>query len=337
MGKTLDVARDRAFDQTKTVLPAEMARGVHMRNAPSLRALKLMHLMIGTAGGRMADEVEHWMRLSDIRKIDGMAHHDRASLTPLFAELAAAVIEYDDPEKMVVTIGGLMDEARIDYRPEASGDLLVSWWFGRTFRRMAAESNHWAILDRQTVFHLGSKYSVLLFQHIASLVNLDRITTKTFTVQELRAVLGIPEGKIARFANLKKDVVDPAIAEINQLSRLTLTTTSNKIGRTVASVTIGWEVKADPTPAKRELQGHSAGRKARRNGSAETVARSFPASGGIEFDQHWRDLKRAAGCNMDNTMIADKFRAWCAGKGLALDANNIEQAFTSFCAKVGQV
>lgn len=337
MGKTLDVAQDRAFDQTKTVLPAEMARGVHMRNAPSLRALKLMHLMIGTAGGRMADEVEHRMRLSDIRKIDGMAHHDRASLTPLFAELAAAVIEYDDPEQMVVTIGGLMDEARIDYRPEASGDLLVSWWFGRTFRRMAAESNHWAILDRQTVFHLGSKYSVLLFQYIASFKEYDHITAKTFTVPELRAVLGIPEGKLERFSNLNQRVIQPSIAEINQLSRLILTATPNKVGRTVASVTISWQVKDDPTPAKRELQGHSAGRKARRNGSAETVARSFPASGGIEFDQHWRDLKRAAGCNMDNTMIADKFRAWCAGKGLALDAQNIEQAFSSFCAKVGRI
>ena len=337
MGKTLDVAQDRAFDQTKTVLPAEMARGVHMRNAPSLRALKLMHLMIGTAGGRMADEVEHRMRLSDIRKIDGMAHHDRASLTPLFAELAAAVIEYDDPEQMVVTIGGLMDEARIDYRPEASGDLLVSWWFGRTFRRMAAELNHWAILDRQTVFHLGSKYSVLLFQYIASFKEYDHITAKTFTVPELRAVLGIPEGKLERFSNLNQRVIQPSIAEINQLSRLILTATPNKVGRTVASVTISWQVKDDPTPAKRELQGHSAGRKARRNGSAETVARSFPASGGIEFDQHWRDLKRAAGCNMDNTMIADKFRAWCAGKGLALDSWNIEQAFSSFCAKVGQI
>ncbi len=57
MGKTLDVAHDRAFDQTKTVLPAEVARGTYMQNAPSLQALKLMHLMIGTAGGRMADEV----------------------------------------------------------------------------------------------------------------------------------------------------------------------------------------------------------------------------------------------------------------------------------------
>lgn len=38
-----------------------------MRHAPSLQALKLMHLMIGTAGGRMADEVQHEIRLSDIR------------------------------------------------------------------------------------------------------------------------------------------------------------------------------------------------------------------------------------------------------------------------------
>ena len=53
MGKTIEVAADRAYDQTKTVLPAEVAQGVYMQNAPSLRALKLMHLMIATAGGRM--------------------------------------------------------------------------------------------------------------------------------------------------------------------------------------------------------------------------------------------------------------------------------------------
>ncbi len=126
MGKTLDVARDRTFDQTKTVPPAEVARGTYMQNAPSLQALKLMHLMIGTAGGRMADEIQHQIRLSGIRKIDGMKNHDRANLTPLFRELAAVVLTYDDPEKMVVTIGGLLDEAKIDYQREVSGDLVVS-------------------------------------------------------------------------------------------------------------------------------------------------------------------------------------------------------------------
>jgi hypothetical protein len=266
-----------------------------------------------------------------------MRNHDRASLTPLFGELAAAVLTHDDPEKMVVTIGGLLDEAKIDYRHEASGDLLVSWWFRRTFRHMAAESNHWAILDRQTVFHLSSKYSVLLFQHIASLVNLDHVQSKAFTVQELRAVLGIAEGKLDRFANLKAWALTPAIAEINQLSRFTLIATPNKIGRTVASITIGWQVKEDPQEAKQELARSKVGRQARREGAAEAVVRSFPASGGIEFETHWKGLKRASGCNMDNTMIAERFRAWCSDKGIALDARNIEQAFRNFCAKVGKV
>lgn len=337
MGKTLDVARDRAFDQTKTVLPAEVARGTYMQNAPSLQALKLMHLMIGTAGGRMADEVQHQIRLSDIRKIDGMRNHDRASLTPLFGELAAVVLTHDDPEKMVLTIGGLLDEAKIDYRDEAGGDLLVSWWFRRTFRSMAAESNHWAILDRQTVFHLGSKYSVLLFQHIASLVKLDRVQSKTFTVPELRAVLGVTAGKLDRFANLKAWALAPAITEINQLSRLTLTATSNKIGRTVASITISWRVKDDPSAAKRELQGHSVGRKTRRDGSSETVAATFPAVGGISYSPHWQQIKRDAGCNKDDQLIASDFRRFCKEKGIPLDAKNIEKAFSGFCAKVGKV
>ncbi|MDE4131372.1 replication initiation protein [Phaeobacter gallaeciensis] len=337
MGKTIQVAADRAFDQTKTVLPAEVARGTYMRNAPSLSALKVMHLMIGKAGGRMAEDVRHELRLSELRELEGMKNHDRASLAPLFAELAGAVLVNDDPEAMVTTIGGLLDEARIDYRHEVSGDLLVTWYFGRTFRRMAEESNHWAILDRQTVFHLSSKYAVLLFQHVASLVNLDHLVSKTFSVEDLRAILGIEQGKIKRFADLNRDVVKPAIAEINQLSRLTLTATPNKIGRTVASITITWELKDDPSAAKRELYRPKAGRKARRSGSVDKVAVAFPISGSIEFDEHWKSLKRAAGCNMDNTMIAEKFRAWCAGKGMALDARNIEKAFSNFCAKVGKV
>lgn len=336
MGKTTEVAADRAFDQTKTVLPAEVARGVYMTNAPSLAALKLMHLMIATAGGRMADDVSHEIRLADIRKIDGMDNHTRASLTPLFGELAAAVLTHDDPAKMVVTIGGFLDEARINYRNEVSGDLLVTWTFRSTFRRMAAESNHWAILDRQTVFHLGSKYSVLLFQHVASLVNLSRVSAKTFTIPEMRALLGVPEGKLARFADLNKWALKSAIEEINQLSRLMLTVTPNKIGRMVASITITWQVKDDPTPAKRELQGHSAGRKTRRDGSSETVAIAFPETGGITYSPHWIEIKRAAGCNRDNSLIAADFRRFCDAKGIRLDAHNIEELFSSFCAKVGR-
>lgn len=338
MGKTTQVAADRAHDQTKTVLPAEVAQGVYMENAPSLQALKLMHLMIGVAGGRMADDVTHQMRLSNVKKIDGMTNHTRQSIVPLFAELRAATIIHDDVEEMRVTIGGLLDETTVDYRHEVSGDIMISWGFGRTFRRMAEASNHWAILDRQAVFHLGSKYSVLLFQHISSFQNLKYITSKRFTVPELRAVFGVSKGKMDRFSNLNTWVIKPAIAEINSdLTRLTLTATYHKIGRTVAEVEIAWEVKEDLTKVKAEHDRPKVGRMARQNGTAETPVLSFPSSGSVKDAQPWDGIAREHAPKLDGRhtpdlrQLADAFRKWCDEKSIPLDMRNIEKSFTTWC------
>ena len=332
MGKTTEVAADRAYDQSKTVLPKEVAQGVYMQHAPSLKALKLMHLMIGIAAGRMADDIRHEFRLSDVKKIDGMQNHTRTTLAPLLGELAAAVLIHDSPKKQILTIGGLLDEAKVDYRDEISGDLMVTWWFGRTFLRMAQESNHWAILDRQSVFHLGSKYSVLLFQHIASLQNLKHTNNKRFTVAEMRAILGVPEGKMPRFANLKARAIAPAIDEINSdLTRMHLTATYHKIGRTVAEVEIAWEVEEDLAKVKEELDRSSAGRRARLEGTEETPVTAFPASGTVRYTKPWEDIARA-NCNWDLGKLADAFRSFCKGKNIKLDARNIEDIFKNFCA-----
>ena len=340
MGKTIEVAADRAYDQTKTVLPSEVAQGIYMQHAPSLKALKLMHLMIGEAGGRMADDVRHTIRLSDIKKIDGMANHSRQTLAPLFAELRSATMTTDDPEKMRMIIGGLLDMAVVDYRHEVSGDTLITWSFGAMFRDMARESNHWAILDRQAVFHLGSKYSVLLFQHIASLQNLKHITSKRFTVAELRAVLGIPDDKVTRFATLKQRVITPAITEINSdLTRLTLTATYHKIGRTVAEVEIAWEVKEDLTRVKDELDRPKVGRKARRDGTADIPALTFPSSGSVKGTNPWDKIARDNAPRLqgnhvpDLRVLSDTFRKWCAERSISLDASSIDKTFTTWCKR----
>lgn len=339
MIKTTQVAADRAHDETKTVLPAEVARGVYMRNAPSLRSLKLMHLMIAKSGGRMAEPVRHEMRLSDINKIEGMQNHSRSSLTPLFEELRAVVIREGDPDENLdrVVVGGLLDHAVLDRKDPVNGDILLSWYFGRSFLEMAEKSNHWAIMDRQTVFHLTSKYSVLLFQHISSLTNLKHITSKTFNVSDLRAMLGVPEGKLGRFSNLNTWALKPAIAEINQLSRLTLTATPHKIGRTVSEVEIAWKVKPDPTVAKRELGRPKVGRKARQDGIAETPVLAFPASGSIKNCQPWDLIARANTPLIDGRhvpdlrVLSDAFRKWCVAKSIPLDMIKIEKTFTTWC------
>ena len=333
MGKTTQVAADRGFDQSKTVLPTEVARGVYIEHPPSAQALKLMHLLISLAGGRMAEDVHHEMRLSDIKQIEGMRNHTRPSLRRLFIELSGAVLVYDDTEAQVEIIGGFMDKVKLDYRHEVSDDLLVKWWFGSAFREMAEKSNHWAIMDRQTIFALSSKYSILLFQHITSLIGLEHVTSKGFSVPELRAVLGVPDGKLKRWNDVNNFALKPAIAEINQLARFTLTAKIIKVGRSVASVEITWEVKPDPTEAKRELNRPKTGRKPRRNGTAETPVAAFPASGGIRYAEPFGTLAKTHGNGKDIDLIANDFRAWAKGK-FALDSKGVAKKFEAFCKGV---
>jgi len=339
MGKTVQVAIDRAFDKTKTVLPAEVARGIYMQNPPGLAALKLMHVLIAQAGGRMGEDVEHRVSLSEVRAIEGLRHHDRGSLTPLFAELQAAVLINDDVGQKRLTIGGLLDLAEVDYRDEVYGDLVISWYFSRMFTRVAAASDHWAIIDRHTAFRLKSRYSMLLFQHISSLVKQAHVTKKVFTVSELRAVLGVGAGKLERFANLNARAIQPAIEEISTESRFVLVATPQKKGRTIVSIEIEWFEKSgdERKSLKAEMDRHSAGRQARRDRTTETVAVVFPSTGGIAYSPYWLELKQAAGCNADNAKIAADFRRFLSECGIARDATNIEKIFGDFCRKVGKV
>ena len=353
MGITLQVAADREHDDTSSVIPAEYARGLYVRNAPGALALKLMHLMIAASAGRMADPIKHEIRLADIRAIEGMKNHDRKSLAPLFEELRGAVLSYDDPERMMHTIGGFLDYAEIDYRHEITGDVILSWEFGGLFRRMAADSDHWAILDRQTVYSLTSKYSILLFQHFASLQKLKNKTAERFTVPQLRNLLGVQEGKLERFADLNRRALQPAITEVNQLARFKLSMTLRKTGRAVTAVEIGWESKPDLTETKRELKTSRVGRVERHKGPVasivvdtganipEAAPAAFPAHGSLKSDDgiHWRDMaekhvKRLSGGHLpDLAVLADQFRAFCKAKAIPLDSRGIVKTFIGFCKR----
>jgi hypothetical protein len=347
MTKTTEVAEDRAYDDTKSVLPAEFARAKHLgiestthtyiNHAPSAQALKIMHLMIAVAGGCMADDVAHEIKGSDIRQIKGMRKHDKASLAPLIAEIRATTIVYDDTLTEQMTIGGFLDTAKVDYRYDDHGDIKVRWWFSRSFRETAANSTHWAIMDRQTVFALRSKYSIQLYQYIASLVGLRHKNSQRFLITELRSILGVQEGKLSRFADFNKRAILPSIAEINQLSRFDLSTRTIMNGRYISAVEISWEEKPDPTRAKNELDRPKAGRKARRDGTAETPVTAFPDFGSVKGTQPWDRIARDNAPRIDGRhvpdlrVLADTFRKWCGEKSIPLDMRNIEKTFTTWC------
>lgn len=305
-----------------------------MENPPSLAALKLFHVLIAIAGPRMADDVEHSISLSDVRRIEGMRHHDRASLKQLFSELSSAVLVTDKSDGGW-RVSGLLDEADAKVQDEDAGDLVIVWTFRRAFIRMVEASDHWAILDREVALRFKSRYAMLLFLHISSLTRLTHISSKTFPIEDLRAVLGVEDGALQQFKNLNTWALKPAIDEINGTDLITLTATLKKRGRTVTAVEIAWQTKASPTRQLPRLVATGTPTGIPSAGPGPRLA--FPDHGGISYKEHWKGIKKAAGCNKDDQIIASDFRRFCAEKGISLAAANIETVFKDFCKKVGRV
>lgn len=363
MGKTLQVISDRAYDQTRSYHPGELADGrfADLTNPPSLAALKLHEVLFKTAGAAVADDKWHTISLATLRGLDGMKNYDRRGLVDLFKELRGVVMEYDTAKETVIT--GLLDVAKVEFE-DGDGPTVIRWKFGEGFREIVANSDYWAIIDRSTALSMTSRYALRLHEMIALRVNLERKASEVFKLDDLRGRLGVPAGKLDRWTHLSQKALQPAIAEVNQLSRFTISMRPQKRGRSVVAVELSWEAKPDLAETKSELGRHSAGRPARRAGTVETVVEAapqkavesrkgsraekpsskrptafpdaFPGSGGIAYTD-WADVassKLPGGRNQpDVNDVAAAFRQFAAERSIPLTGPKILATFETFCRK----
>lgn len=352
MGKTLDAIKDRSTDDSRSYHPGELADGrfADLTNPPSLAALKLHEVLFKAAGAAVADDRWHQIDLAELRAIGGMKNYDRRGLIGLFKELRSVVMEYDTATETV--IAGLLDIAKVEFE-DGNGPTVVRWRFGQGFREIVDASNYWAMIDRGAALAMTSRYSLRLHELVSLRANLHHKTSEQFALGDLRARLGVPEGKLKAWGSLAQKALQPAVSEVNQLSRFDVSITPVKRGRSVIAVDLAWRVKHDLTATKSEIKRHSAGRKARRTGTVETVdvadaiaakanepqkvkAPAFP-EGGITFNNYWVGIAREFAPGWDPDLVASGFRTWWAGKGRSLDEASVEKAFAGFAKQMGSL
>ena len=122
------------------------------------------------------------------------------------------------------------------------------------------------------MYLLRSKYSIRLYEMIERRINLN-VQSETFTVDQLRALLGVPRNKLGRFADFNKYALKPAIAEINQLTDYSVSVGIRKRGRLVHELVLMWFRKDSDavTRAAAERQRSRVGRSARRRDKVEII------------------------------------------------------------------
>lgn len=267
----------------------------------------------------------------DPKQVKGFRNLTHEDVVRLFEELRSVTMRHVNNAEGHTAIYGLIAVGRVDM-DEDNGKL--RYQFDAEFRKIAEQSNLYAILDYRAGLAMSSRYAHRLHEMISFRVARER-QIERFTVEELRARLGVQTGKLSTWGNFRKFALDAAIDEVNQSSRFSVSYRITKWNRRkTAEVEMAWEVREALEDAKREQEVHSVARKGKR---AEAKMRlAFPEFGSVKYTDPWEKLARE-NCNWDHGKLADAFRSFCYQKGIKLGTKNIEAMFVSFCKNQSRV
>lgn len=243
------------------LVEARFARG----SSPSAAARKMLALLIQRAAGDAWKPGPHSILKRELRG----SHKGNERLDDAFDELQGTLLRIGTvaPDGRAAALVAPVVAYRIEHLED--DDKARVWWeFSEPARRAMQGSDHYAAMNRAALLAFESRYSVTLYERGALLVG-RRDARWRGTVEELREIMGVPAGRYRVWADIRRKVVEPACAEVNQ----------------IADFACGWKVEQGPrnkvlavelwfrpkdragrTAAARELDGTREGRKARREG-----------------------------------------------------------------------
>lgn len=269
MGKTLQVLADRKNMIDDLVAAGEVLdmRFQEGRATLSLRAAKMLHSLVAAAGADAGKAVVHRIPLASFQM-----HLAKEELIEIARELFGVMVRLEITNakgKKATKIGPLLADLERD--DDADGDMRYE--LSPVLREVLRSSNHWAVLSRKAVLAFQSRYSLRLYELLSLRVGLDKVASEQFSIDDLRALLGVPTGKLTRWQDLRRKVIETAIAEVTHLTGLSVRYEAVKRGRSVTAVKLIWREKSktERDAAAAELDRSSVGRRVRQEGTAEQV------------------------------------------------------------------
>ena len=255
-----------------TPLPGEMLKPkelIELRNtgALTLQDRRVFNKLIENAWGKNLGRAGHWFEIRTAELRDATDRNKRLG---------------DSIERLMQTICVVVDEANeVETRtPLLSSNKLETNANDGTFRyklteelaELLKDSTIFAKLDLEVMRSFRSKYAFSLYEAISRRVRMKRFT-ENLTIDEIRQLLGVEEGKLPLYRNLNLRAIQPALEEVNAITPYQVTILPQKKGRKVVSFIMGWSVKDTDGMQKayKELQRPHVGRKARTSGEGDTV------------------------------------------------------------------
>lgn len=149
----------------------------------------------------------------------------------------------------------------------------LTYSFDRRLASVLKSSTMFGKLEKAIMYAFQSKYALALYEYVSRRINMRFKYDETHTVEEFRAIMGVPEGRLKAFGSLKQKALNPALEEVNALAPFRVGITAEKVGNKVARVKVTWFPKDNDgrKEAFAELNRSRVGRKARIRGQVEAA------------------------------------------------------------------
>lgn len=269
---TLDAIRMHRADPDAIIAAGEL---VDLRfvagGSLSLRAAKLFVLLVQEAGVAVADPIQHRIPYAVLNET---FHAGKDDLIEAVMELHSTTVSVrltSRAGRAYTKSGPILSD--VEREDDDLDDAEIRFEFSPALRRVIADSSHWASVSRRAVLAFESRFSLRLYLFLALRARL-RKTAEDIDLDELRDVLGIADNTFGRWQDMRRFVLDRAVAEINHLAGFRAGYIPLKQGRKITGVRLTWGLKdrAELIEAQRELDRPRVGRTARREGKVEAIA-----------------------------------------------------------------
>ena len=240
---------------------------------------------------------------------------EAAALWDSVRRLVKTTVEWEDEEYQ--GISALVSEALLSKRYRETGKIYYA--FGKGLSKQILAPRAFARLRCHVVLALRSKYAVTLYEILEAYVN-RRESGFTVSIEDFRSWLKVPEGAYAEWKDFKRNVVLPAVNEINEHGEeggFIVAYEGLREGKSYANIKFTLTKMAARDDRDAMLQG-----KAKR-------ARSYdapPVAAGAAYEPSDAVLEqlRAIAPSWDRQALLAQYREWSRGK---VPANNPHGAF----------
>ena len=348
VGRTLRAAHQAKREGSRVIIkPGELIEARYGRGvSPSLSARKILALLIAKAAGDAWKPGTHTITKKELRG----SHNGNERIASILSELMS--LQFTMPTISARGRDSVLTSALMAWNVEErslDGMAIIEWEFTQPGREMLQNSDYYGRMNRGALMSFQSKYGLSIYELGCMLVGRRDKSTK-LTVDQLRERLGVREGTLQNFAQLRRAVLEKAKAEVDQLAHFVFTWTEKRGGRggRVVEVELNFALKDGLAinEAADEVDRPKVGRIARRDGSAEVVVEmiapgnvvklpppsGFP-SGSLSFCSDPRVLVifRDFGGGWDKDIIAQAYRDHMGDTLSDLRGERLYKSWEGFC------